>query len=323
MIASDVDTRSDIYSLGVLLYELLTGVTPFDARELAQSGLEGMRRIIHEVEPPKPSTRLRRVMAGGPADPVASMVDRDLDSIVMKCLEKDRTRRYDTALELAADLRRYLEQEPVLARPQSTAYRLRKALRRHRAACAAAAAMIVVVAAGVTVSVGQAWRATRAERTAEEGRKNEEALRHQAEQERERAQASRETAELNEYVANINLAHQSILAGNLARATELLAKHRSRGSRRFEWRYLWQAAQGKDHQVVAREGSSILSLAASPEWTAVGLQDSVRIYEANSGKPVRTLPKSGFSVALSPAGFLATASRTAVRVWRTSDWAEA
>jgi len=323
MTGADVDTRSDIYSLGVLLYELLTGTTPFDAKELTQSGLDGMRRMIKEVEPPTPSTRLRQAVAGGSTRSPIAPVDRDLDWIVMKCIEKDRTRRYDTARELAADLERYLSQEPVLARPQSTAYRLRKAVRRHRAGFAATAAILMAVLGGSIVSVWQALRATSAERVSEQRRKNEEVLRHNAERERERALESQKRAELNEYVADVNLAHQSILAGNLPRATELLAKHRSTGSQRFEWRYLWHAAQGNDHQVIAREASSILSLAASSEWTVVGLQDSVHIYDAKTGSLIKTLPKSGFSVALSPAGLLATASKTAVRVWRTSDWTEA
>ncbi len=321
MTGTDVDTRSDIYSLGVLLYELLTGVTPFDAKELTQSGLDGMRRMIKEVEPPKPSTRLSRVVAGSSANPLTILVDRDLDWIVMKCLEKDRTRRYDTAGELAADLQRYLDQEPVLARPQSTAYRLHKALRRHRAAFAAAATILIAIVAGTTVSVWQAWRAASAERLSEQRRKNEEVLRHDAERERGRALESQERAELNEYVANINLAHQSILAGNLARATELLAKHRDTGSQRFEWRYLWQAAQGDDHRLFAQEASSVLSLANSPEWLVVGLPDSVRIYSSQSGSLVKSLAKSGSSVALSTAGLLATAGKSSVRIWRTSDWA--
>jgi WD40 repeat protein/serine/threonine protein kinase len=322
MTGSDVDTRSDIYSLGVLLYELLTGVTPFDAKELTQSGLDGMRRIIKEVEPPKPSTRLSRVVAGISANQLTILVDRDLDWIVMKCLEKDRTRRYETARELAADLQRYLDHEPVLARPQSTTYRLHKALRRHRAAFAAAAAVLIAVVAGTTVSVWQAWRATSAEHLSEERRKNEEVLRHNAERERGRALQNQERAELNEYVADINLAHQSILAGNLARATELLAKHRDTGSQRFEWRYLWNAAQGDDHRLFAQEASSVLSLANSPEWLVAGLQDSVRIYDSKSGSLVKTLAKSGSSVALSTAGLLATAGKSSVRIWRTSDWAE-
>ena len=250
-------------------------------------------------------------------------MDRDLDWIVLKCLEKDRTRRYSTAQELAADLQRYLSQEPVLARPQSTAYRLQKALRRHRAAFAAAAAILLVVVAGSAVSFWQALRATSAERVAEQGRRNEEVLRRNAERERGRAIQSQERAELNEYVADINLAHQSILAGNLARATELLAKHRDASSRRFEWRYLWHAAQGDDHRLFAQEPSSVLSLACSPEWAVVGLQDSVRIYDLKTGSLVKALDRPGLSVALSPAGFLATAGRSAVRVWRTSDWVEA
>ncbi len=323
MTGSDVDTRSDIYSLGVLLYELLTGVTPFDAKELTQSGLDGMRRMINEVEPPTPSTRLRRLLAGQPTRRETVRVDRDLDWIVMKCLEKDRTRRYSTAQELAADLQRYLSQEPVLARPQSTGYRLRKALRRHRAAVAAVAAILMVVVAGITASVRQAWRATRAERTAELGRKNEEWLRLKAERERERALESQGRAELNEYVANINLAHKSILAGNLARATDLLAKHRANGLQRFEWRYLWHAAQGDPHRLFAQESSSVLALANSAEWLVVGLRDSVRIYDSKSGRLVKTLAKPGSSIALSTNGLLATASASTVRVWRTTDWAEA
>ena len=136
MTGSDVDTRSDIYSLGVLLYELLTGVTPLDAKELTQSGIDGMRRMIQEVEPPTPSTRLRRIVAENPTGQAHMLVERDLDSIVMKCLEKDRSRRYATAQQLAEDLQRYLNHEPVIARPQSVAYRFQKAFRRHRTAFA-------------------------------------------------------------------------------------------------------------------------------------------------------------------------------------------
>ncbi len=322
MTGSDVDTRSDIYSLGVLLYELLTWTTPFDAKELTQSGLEGMRRTIREVEPPTPSTRLRRALAGKPARQGSMQVDRDLDWIVMRCLEKDRARRYSTAEELAADLQRYLNQEPVLARPPTRAYRLRKAVLRHRTAFAAVAAILLAVGVGTSVSIRQAVRATRAERAAELGRKNEALLRSNAERERERALANQERAELNEYVADINLAHKSIVAGNLARGTELLTRHRAKGSQRFEWQYLRNAAQGDDHRLFAQEASGILSLANSPEWLVVGLQDSVRIYDWKTGSLAKTLNKTGSSVALSRAGFLATASKTAVRVWRTSDWAE-
>jgi WD40 repeat protein len=322
MTGSDVDTRSDIYSLGVLLYELLTGVTPLDAKDLTHSGIDGMRRMIQEVEPPTPSTRLRRIVAENPTGPAQVLVERDLDSIVMKCLEKDRSRRYATAQQLAEDLQRYLNHEPVIARPPSVAYRFQKAFRRYRTAFATAAAVLLVVIAGTVVSGWHALRAPRADRSAEDGRKREEALRVNAERERESALQSKVLAELNEYVADINLAHQSILGGNLARAKELLARHQSEGKKRFEWRYLWHAAEGDEHKVIASEASSILSLANSPELLVVGLRNAVNIYNPRTGNLLKTLAKPGNSVALSSNGLLATAGKNSVRVWRHSDWVE-
>src|SRR5205823_3528257 len=123
--AIDIDTRSDIYSLGVLLYELLIGRTPFDVQRLIEAGLDEIRRIIREEEPPRPSTRLSKLEAGEQttvakrrqSDPakLAHVLRGDLDWIVMKCLEKDRTRRYETANGLAADVQRHLSNDPVEA----------------------------------------------------------------------------------------------------------------------------------------------------------------------------------------------------------------
>ncbi len=137
----DVDTRTDIYSLGVLLYELLTGTTPFDSRRLLAAGYDEIRRIIREEEPSKPSMKISSLGQAitevsahrqTPPTKLAAFIKGDLDWIVMKALEKDRTRRYDTAKDFAEDMLRHLRHEPIVARPPSTLYRLRRFARRHR-----------------------------------------------------------------------------------------------------------------------------------------------------------------------------------------------
>ena len=229
----DIDTRTDIYSLGVLLYELLTGSTPFDSKELLNSGLEGMRKIIREREPIRPSTRLRQTQTA-PSSPGSVHVPRptvlasDLDWIVMKCLAKDRARRYETANGLGADLRRHLDHEPIVARPPSTSYRLQMALRRHRFAFAAAGAVSAALVIGIAVSAWQARRATIARDEAQRARQAEQeqtrkALESQAQAEQAAHQAreaekaerdQREVADVRRRESQDRLVRMRVANGN-------------------------------------------------------------------------------------------------------------
>jgi eukaryotic-like serine/threonine-protein kinase len=257
----DIDTRSDIYSLGVLLYELLTGNTPFDTQELLQSGLDEMRKVIREQEPVRPSTRLSQLLSqSGTSSKLAtrhSSLATDLDWIVMKCLEKDRKRRYESANGLAMDLKRHLDNETVVARPPSAVYRFQKAWKRNRAVFTTTALIAVTLLAGGLVST---WLAMRESATAQRYRRLS-------------------------YILDMGLAHQIYLSGDLARATHHLLPHRpteeEEGQRGFEWYYLWDVCR-RDHAVRAVPHEGFVEVAFSPDrrtFATGGCDGMIRIWD--------------------------------------------
>jgi eukaryotic-like serine/threonine-protein kinase len=304
----DIDTRSDIYSLGVLLYELLAGSTPFDSTELLSSGLDAMRRTIREKEPLRPSTKLRQTLiadeakrrtSGGGAEASTSARRRlqeqleqlrgDLDWIVMKCLEKDRRRRYETANGLAQDLQRHLADEPVTARAPSAAYRLQKACRRNKVAFAAATAVTLALLAGTGVSTWQAVEATHAREAEFKQRITAEQARQQAEEARELAEDQLARAEGLVYAGKLLLAQTDFEAGNGGLALHYLDQCQP-NLRGWEYRYLRRRISPQ--QTLIGHRREINDVAFSPDGrrlaTASG-DGTAKVWDTATGREILSI----------------------------------
>ena len=329
----DVDTRSDVYSLGVLLYELLTGTTPLDKTEIQKQAYEELCRQIREVDAPKPSSRISTlndlerssIAQQRQLEPstLRQLLDGDLDVVVLKAIEKDRDRRYGTPLELAADLDRILKDEPVQAVRPSTLYLARKYMRRHRVSMLTAAAFVTVLILTSAVSTWQAIRATSAEKQAATERNAAVLSEREAQNAKEKAlssereaQAAKEKALLSEHAA-LAAKKDAIAAKNATenakRNADVIAEQRRRELYAANMQLadqLWNSPNG-DLKKIEELLTAWIPVDASEDFREFSWRYQwTRLYK---GAAVTKLETSG--AALSAEGHLLTANNTGIHEW--------